>query len=91
MYRIQQSARMGGLWMLLASSLLLYLGLLARSQWVPRHVLQQYVPASVPSQNVYQFLNLSEQECKATFPDQTKDPNATVALGPFKLGSKIDE
>ncbi|KAI1742470.1 glycosyl transferase family 90-domain-containing protein [Xylaria scruposa] len=37
------------------------------------------------SSDVYQFLNLSEKECKATFPDLTQDLDAMVALGPFTL------
>ncbi|KAI0195161.1 glycosyl transferase family 90-domain-containing protein [Xylaria flabelliformis] len=37
------------------------------------------------SSDVYQLLNLSEKECKATFPDLTQDLDATVALGPFTL------
>ncbi|KAI0554690.1 glycosyl transferase family 90-domain-containing protein [Xylaria curta] len=37
------------------------------------------------SSGVYQFLNLSEKECKATFPDLTQDLDAMVALGPFTL------
>ncbi|KAI0427166.1 glycosyl transferase family 90-domain-containing protein [Xylaria sp. FL1042] len=88
MMRPFQLMRMGKIWMLLAWSLLLYLGLLAHSHLVlnpRRHNLKQVVPTSVPSQDVYQFLNLSEQECKDTFPDLTKDLDATIALGPFTL------
>ncbi|KAI1420430.1 glycosyl transferase family 90-domain-containing protein [Xylaria sp. FL1777] len=86
-----QLPRVGRLWMFLTSSLLLYIGLIMRSRWAqspPRQVLQvlqQSVPASIPSQDLYQFLNLSEQECRDTFPNLTEDLDATVALGPFTL------
>ncbi|KAI1131462.1 glycosyl transferase family 90-domain-containing protein [Nemania abortiva] len=87
MYR-NQPARVGRLWILLASFLLLYLGLLVRFHWAqspPERNSEQFIPTSLPSPDVYQLLNLSEQECKATFPDLTKDLDATVALGPFTL------
>ncbi|KAI1349777.1 glycosyl transferase family 90-domain-containing protein [Xylaria sp. FL0043] len=82
-----QLRREGKLWVLLVSSLLLYL-LLARSHWLPnprRHILKQSASTSISSPYIYHVLNLSEQECKDVFPDLTKDLDATVALGPFKL------
>ncbi|KAI0486965.1 glycosyl transferase family 90-domain-containing protein [Xylaria cf. heliscus] len=81
------SARVGRLWILLASSLLVYLILLARSGGAesPPPNLKPPIPANRPSSDVYQSLNLSEQECKATFPDLTEDLDATIALGPFTL------
>ncbi|KAI0454611.1 glycosyl transferase family 90-domain-containing protein [Xylaria acuta] len=86
MYR-NPSARVRRLWISLASSLLLYLIFLARSHRAerPHQNLKQSIPASRTSSDVYQSLNLSEQECKATFPDLTQDLDATVALGPFTL------
>ncbi|KAI1757710.1 glycosyl transferase family 90-domain-containing protein [Xylaria castorea] len=86
MYR-NPLTRVGRVWILLASSLLLYLILLARSHWAesPHRNLKHFISASGPSSDIYQFLNLSEQECKATFPDLTQDLDATVALGPFTL------
>jgi hypothetical protein len=83
-----QPARVGRLWILLASCLLLYLGFLARFQWAqtaPQRSSEQFIPPSLPSPDVFRSLNLDERECKATFPDLTKDLDATVALGPFTL------
>ncbi|KAI0104725.1 glycosyl transferase family 90-domain-containing protein [Nemania sp. FL0031] len=84
-----QPARVGRLWILLALCILLYLGLVARFQWAqssPQRDSEPFIPtASLPSSDVYRLLNLSEQECKTTFPDLTKDLDATVALGPFTL------
>ncbi|KAI8949438.1 glycosyl transferase family 90-domain-containing protein [Xylaria longipes] len=81
------SGRVRRLWILLASSLLLYLVLLARSHRAgsPHHNLRHSIPARGSSSDVHQSLNLSEQECKAAFPDLTQDLEATVALGPFTL------
>lgn len=83
-----QPARVGRLWILLAAFLLLYLGLLARFQWSrspPQQSSEQFILPSLPSSDVFQSLNLNEKECKITFPDLTKDLDATVALGPFTL------
>jgi len=33
----------------------------------------------------YRLLNLTEQQCKTAFPDLTRDIDANVKLGPFKL------
>ncbi|KAI1271888.1 glycosyl transferase family 90-domain-containing protein [Xylaria sp. FL0933] len=82
-----QLRREGKLWLLLVSSLVLYF-LLARSHWIPnqrRHILKQSASISISSPDIHHLLNLSEQECKDVFPDLTKDLDATVALGPFKL------
>ncbi|KAI0448179.1 hypothetical protein F4803DRAFT_12184 [Xylaria telfairii] len=88
-YRMHRNplARVGRLWILLVSSLLVYLIFLARSRGKesPHRNLQHSIPASGPSSDVYKSLGLSEKECKATFPDLTKDLDTTVALGPFTL------
>lgn len=88
-YRMHRNplARVGKLWILLVSSLLVYLIFLARSRGEesPHRDLQHSIPASGPSSDVYQSLRLSERECKVTFPDLTKDLDATVALGSFTL------
>ncbi|KAF2967789.1 hypothetical protein GQX73_g5742 [Xylaria multiplex] len=75
-----QSVRARRLWISLASFLLLYLCHLARS----RHT-QSALTTSPRSSDLFQFLNLSEKQCRATFPDLTRDLDATVALGPFTL------
>ncbi|KAI0533182.1 glycosyl transferase family 90-domain-containing protein [Xylaria digitata] len=77
-----QSTRARKLWISLASFLLLYLGRLARSR---RAENAQSIPADPSPSDLFQFLNLNEQQCKATFPDLTQDLDATVALGPFTL------
>ncbi|GAW17742.1 hypothetical protein ANO14919_072080 [Xylariales sp. No.14919] len=84
MYR-NPSVRARRLWASLASLLLLYLGHLARSQRARNTFFRQSVPVSPSSSDVFQLLNLNEQQCKAAFPDLTKDLDATVALGPFTL------
>ncbi|KAI0202786.1 glycosyl transferase family 90-domain-containing protein [Astrocystis sublimbata] len=80
-------ARVGRLLILLASSLLLCLVLLARSHWVqnPNQSFRQSTSRSGFSSNIYHLLNLTEAECRITFPDLTTDLDAMVALGPFTL------
>ncbi|TGJ83824.1 hypothetical protein E0Z10_g4972 [Xylaria hypoxylon] len=77
-----------GLWQSIiwrARRFALYLGNLTRYHRARNTPLRQFVPSSLSSSDVFQFLNLNEQQCKATFPDLTKDLDATIALGPFTL------
>lgn len=87
MYRVQL-ARVRRLWLLLALPVVLYVIFITDIQSVRnplRHTPKPPTLANIPSQALYQFLNLNEDECKATFPDLTKDLDATLAQGPFTL------
>ncbi|KAI1290534.1 glycosyl transferase family 90-domain-containing protein [Xylaria venustula] len=87
MYRLRKT-RVGKLWIVLPSSILVYLCLLARTRWAqspPRNIFIESPVTDVPAQSLYHNLNLSEKECKATFSDLTTDLEATIALGPFTL------
>ncbi|KAI1361980.1 glycosyl transferase family 90-domain-containing protein [Xylaria arbuscula] len=80
--------RVGRLWPLLALLIFLYLALISHIQNIYnplRSAPKQSALANVPPQTLYQFLNLNQEECKATFPDLTKDLDATLAQGPFTL------
>ncbi|KAI0973599.1 glycosyl transferase family 90-domain-containing protein [Xylaria arbuscula] len=86
MPRLQLSP-IGKLWMVLPSSILVYLAL-AYSQWTqstPRNIFTETQPVKVPTQETYHALSLSERECNAIFPDLTRDLEETIALGPFTL------
>ncbi|KAK3937949.1 hypothetical protein QBC46DRAFT_318560 [Diplogelasinospora grovesii] len=78
----------GQISLLLTTSLLLYILLFFRNSISPpygKRFGMVFSEAGTSSQNLFNTLNLSSQQCNAAFPNLTHDIGVNVALGPFTL------